>query len=314
MTRWRFALLLAGTLVLLGPFSFSKKESARSDGWILVRSETFDGSLELKDGVAFGDGGWLIPTIRRSGRITIDKGYAHFETADFRDSALLRITDSLPAEYKIRVKLGQVHYNISNYTDADFNTPGFKYNRHYLENGFYWLTLTDRAVEESSGEDWWHRYRKIVVDSDDHIGQHLPVYMVYMNPGLGNPDMDRNSPPGDWIGGKRDLLRSWSGGRWHTEPDNWEAAFHYDENAWYVVEVEKAHDNLVLRALDAAGKVIEETDPVPLDLIYAMGRQASPLEYAYVGEPHIDSYKGDALVDEIQLFVPASHSQVKTKP
>jgi len=236
--------------------------------------------------------------LRGGGTITLNNGLAHFETPSFRGSALLQITWSLPAEYKIRVKLGRVRYGIGNYSDDDFNAKGFKYNRSYLENGFYWLALTDRPVEEGSGEDWWHRYRKIVIDSDDHLGEaRFPVYMVYMNPAL-----DRSA--GNWTGGMPDLLRCWSKGKWFTGKEDWEPAFHYTETDWYVVELEKYSGQLIMRVLTVDGKVIQESKPVSLDLIYGMGKTASKHEYAYVGEPHIDSYKGDAFVDELQFFVP----------
>jgi hypothetical protein len=38
-----------------------------------------------------------------------------------------------------------------------------------------------------------------------------------------------------------------------------------------------------------------------------MGKQASKEEFAYVGEPHIDSYKGDAKVKQITLSVPKNN-------
>jgi hypothetical protein len=264
--------------------------------WISVHSESFDGAGQLQNGT-FGSGGWLTTTCRGNGYINLGGGQAQFVSPDFRDSTLLRITESLPDEYKIRVKLGQVHFNYQSYTSADFNAPDFKYDRTYAENGFYWLTLTDRQVEPTSGEDWWHRYRKIVIDSDDHTGERLPTYMVYMNPNL-----DRSS--GDWTNGQANLLRCWSQGQYHTGPWDWEPAFHYAENSGYTVELEKYQHTLTMRVFDAGGAIIEQSNPVNLDLIYAMGSQASPLEYAYIGEPHIDSYEGYAYVDDIQLFLP----------
>jgi hypothetical protein len=274
--------------------------------WVLLHGETFDDVQEIHDQASFGEKNWLTARLRGNGTITLKDGLAHFETPGFRDSALLQMTNSLPAEYKIRVRLGQIRYGIKKYTDADFNSKGFKYNRRYLENGFYWLTLTDRLVEETSGEDWWHRYRKIVVDSDDHLGEHFPVYMVYMNPAL-------NRSTGDWIGGQPNLLRCWSKGKWFTGKEDWKPAFRYKEKDWYVVELEKDSENLVMRVLSDDGTVIQETAPVSLDRIYGMGKNASEFEYAYVGEPHIDSYKGDAFVDDIKLFVPSDEGTPSEK-
>lgn len=300
-TVTRYAGYRKGLFSLMLAFSWACYSTALAADWKLVHKETFDGSTQLKDKVPFGDQGWLTPRLRGGGTIALKDGLARFETTDFRASALLQITRSLPAEYKIRVKLGRIKYDIGNYSDSDFTAKGFKYNRRYLENGFYWLALTDRTVEETSGEDWWHRYRKVVIDSDDHLEERYPVYMVYMNPVL-----DRSS--GNWIGGMSELLRCWSKGKWFAGKEEWVSAFHYTEKDWYVVELEKYTDRLVMRVLTADGKVIQETKPVSLDLIYGMGKKASKHEYAYVGEPHVDSYKGDAFVDEIQLFLPSGQS------
>ena len=49
--------------------------------------------------------------------------------------------------------------------------------------------------------------------------------------------------------------------------------------------------------------MIEEPTPVNLGDIYAMSGQVS---YAYVGEPHIDSYEGAAFIDVISLWLPAT--------
>lgn len=278
--------------------------------WVLHRQETFDFDATLADGQRWGDQGWLLASIRNAGGIAVTNGVARFETPEFPDSALIRVFESLPAEYRIRVRVGLVDYGYANYEAGDYLDAAFKYNRigtssQWVENGFYWLTLTDRAVEPGSGEDWWHRYRKVVIDSDDHLNSNgsvhteRPLYMVYMN-----PDLDRES--GDWTSGQSELLRTWSGGAWHTGTWNWEVAFQYSAAAWYVVEIEKSGGQLTLRVFDDALTPIELADPVDLDLIYGMGAQASTHEFAYVGEPHVDSYEGEAQVDEILLYVNAA--------
>jgi hypothetical protein len=284
-------------------------QPAFAQSWVLHRQESFDADGTLADGERLGEQDWLIARIRNAGSITLTGGVARFATPDFPDSALLRVFERLPAEYRIRVRVGMVDYGYELYEPADYQDPDFKYNRvgttsQWVENGFYWLTLTDRLVEPDSGEDWWHRYRKVVIDSDDHLNgsgsvhTERPLYMVYMN-----PDLDRES--GDWTSGQANLLRSWSGGVWHTGTWNWEVAFQYSVAAWYVVEIEKSDGELQLRVYDDAMTPIELADPVALDLIYGMGVQAAAQEYAYVGEPHVDSYEGTAEVDEILLWVNA---------
>lgn len=278
-------------------FFINTETPAQANNWKIHYSEKFTDVLKLTNGMSFGKDKWLTARIRGGGSITTGNGIAHFETPDFKDSALIQITKTLPDDYKITVKIGNVKYSINNYTDNDFGTKGFKYNRRYLENGFYWLAITDRLIEESSGEDWWHRYRKIVIDSDDHIGERYPVYMVYMNP-------DLNRAGGDWIGGMPNLLRCWSNGKWVTSEDNWEVAFRYDERSTYIVEFEKLKNMIIFRAFNEDGSLIAETEPVSADKVYGMGKQASSDEFAFIGEPHIDSYKGSAHIKEIQLSIP----------
>ncbi|MDY0227682.1 MAG: endonuclease/exonuclease/phosphatase family protein [Desulfomicrobium apsheronum] len=281
---------------VLIPDRLAVKE-AIARNWKVVYDEKFMNNAEISDGQSFGSDGWLTASIRNGGSITGKDGEALFETKQFQSSALIRISESLPPEYNLSVVVGKIRYGIDRYEESDFHTKGFKYNKNYLENGFYWIVLTDRLAAQNSGEDWWHRYRKIVIDSDDHINEKKPVYMVYMN-----PDLDRNV--GDWTGGQSTLLRCWSNEEWVTREDNWEVAFRYDENSWYTVEIEKINNHVTFRAFAENGTLITESAPVHVDDIYGMGKQASKEEFAYVGEPHIDSYKGDARVKRITLSVP----------
>lgn len=101
------------------------------------------------------------------------------------------------------------------------------------------------------------------------------------------------------------MLRCWDGKVWHKTKWNWERAFTYQEDQWYSVEIEKSAGALVMRGFDSRGTLLEgmETVPVPLDEIFGMGKAATKDEWAYIGEPHVDSYKGEAWVDEIQLWV-----------
>jgi len=295
----RIALILASLVVCLS--------SAVSAEWALLHEETFDFKEELRDRQTFGDDGWLSVRLRGKGaKITVRDGAAHFQTPDFRDSALIRLTKSLPDEYRLRAKVGRVDYDISNYERPDdFDAPEFKYEwPKYIENGFYWLTLTDRLVQPNSGEEFWHRFRKVVIDSDDHVGVPKPVYMAYMDPEP-DPKYDREKAEPAWIKGVPGMLRCWDGKNWHTSRWNWEVAFNYEDTEWYSVEIEKTDCHLIMRAYDSSGKLIPgmETTPVALDKIFGMGENATKHEWAYIGEPHVDSYEGEAWVDEICLWV-----------
>ncbi len=261
--------------------------------WVLRYQENFDSVSSLTNNTAFGTDSWLTPHLVNNGSISINNQEAVFSTPNFNDAALIRTTNILPSQYKIRVKVGQVDYDIGNYEQADYDNPAFNDHSGYYENGFYWLVISDGICSGiQCAEDWWHWHRKVNMDSDDHLeygtGAHIqtPFYMVYMAP-------ETNS------GGN--LLRTWANGVWNTFSWNWEIAYVYNPLLWYYVELEKANNQVILRLYDESLNLIEETDSVSLDLINAMDDST---EYLYIGEPHSDDYEGTARVDEITLWVP----------
>ena len=264
------------------------------DGWTVVSQENFDGNYEAADGQTFGVGGWLTFQLHNGGAITVDSGWAHLKAFDFWNAALIRSSEILPPEYKLRTKIGRINYDLTNYEQADYDDPDFQKHNGYYENGMYFLTVTDGlCVDNECAELWWHYHRKMVIDVDNHLdaggGQTFhPIYMVYMAP-------ETNS------GGN--LLRTWTGSFWDTSPWNWNTASTYDYDTWYYAELEKAGGFLTLRLYDGAQNIIHETTPVDLNLVFAMD---DTTEYLYVGEPHTDDYEGDVLIDEITLLVPAS--------
>ena len=261
-------------------------------GWNIVYQENFDTDFEAIDGQTFGEEGWLIFQLLNGGAITVANGYAQLNAPDFWNAALIRSTDILRGEYKIRTKIGFINYDLTNYEQDDYDNPDFNDHDGYYENGMYFLTLTDRTCSGNEcAENWWHYHRKMVIDVDNHLNSDggetfHPVFMVYMAP-------EENS------GGN--LLRTWDGTQWDTSPWNWNVAYTYDYDTWYYAELEKSDYHIILRLYDADQNIIEETTPVSLDLVNAMD---DTLEYLYLGEPHTDDYEGDVRLDEITLLVP----------
>ena len=278
-----------------------------SDEWIIYRQETFDTPMALSDDQSFGDSNWLSANIVNNASIIISNGKANFSTPDFRDSALLRITQSMPDEYKVRIKIGDIDYDYLNYENADYNSPDFAYSQTWVENGFYWLVASD-AVSDIGNESWWHDHRKFGMDSDDHLGgtTHTanPLYMVYANklayqvPVIGSA----YTPSGDL---KPNYINTWpeNGTAWATQDWNWEIAQTFNPNLWYWVEAEKSNGNITMRIFDQNLNLLEESAPIDQELINNMGSSASPGEYIYVGEPHTDSYEGSASIDEIIYYL-----------
>ncbi len=275
--------------------------------WQLLHQETFDTPLTLVDGQTFGEDGWLTANLRGAGAsIVVERGAARLVSENFSDSVLIRLTEQLPAEYRLSVKVGRMAYEKQHYEHPeDFDDPAFKYKwPDYIENGFYWLTISSRLISPDSGEEFWHRYRKAVIDSNDHVGVERGTYFIYMDPDP-HPNYDRDKDEPRWVNGVPGLLKCWDGKVWQTGKWNWEVAFTYEPDAWYHVEIEKNDGHLIMRAYDADGTLLPglETTPVPLDDIFGMGENASEEEWGYIGEPHVDSYEGSACLDDIQLWL-----------
>ena len=284
--------------------------SIRQDAWTLYRHESFDNPAVLTNLQAFGRDGWLTAEIRNDADITISNGMAHFVTANFPGQALLRITETLPDEFKIQVRLGKINFSYLDYEEDDYEDPNFRYTPRRAENGFYWAILSDSKCEGEFGEDFWHSHRKAGMDSDDHGSPwhhtKTPLYMVYSNK-TAYEDVETVGsayrPDGRL---KSTYISLWRQGsiEWNRRPKwDWDVAYVYDPNSWYWAEIEKSNGTVTLRLYDGDKNLLEETAPIDQELIWGMGTTASPEEYFYLGEPHVDSYEGDAYVDEILFYV-----------
>lgn len=289
------ALCSAVALTILFPqVSFAEFDDT---GWVVKYQENFDSAFEATHGQTFGTDDWLIFQLMNGGAITIADGYAWLKAPDFWNAALIRSTEFLPNEYKIRTKIGYINYDLANYEQADFEDPAFNDHGGYYENGMYFLTVTDDTCSGNQCEEvWWHYHRKMVIDVDNHVkasgGEVLhPVYMVYMAP-------ETNS------GGNK--LRTWNGVAWDESPWNWNVAYTYAYDTWYYAELEKKDGHISLRLYDENQNILEEPPPVSLDKVFAMDMP----EFLYVGEPHTDDYEGDVRIDEITMLLPDVLSDV----
>ncbi|MBD3258672.1 hypothetical protein GF377_09590 [candidate division GN15 bacterium] len=290
--------LLLATALLLGAAASTSAESQNpaafnDSGWTLVYQENFDTPFEAQDGQTFGGDDWLIFQLINGGRITVANGYARLDTPDFWNAALIRSTNILPPEYKIRTKIGHINYDLTNYEQADYDHPDFEDHNGYYENGMYFLTVTnDICVGNECAEYWWHYHRKMVIDVDNHLnygggGETFhPIFMVYMDPATNS-------------GGN--LLRTWNGAVWDSSAWNWNVAHTYNYDTWYYAELEKRDGHITLRLYDENKQIIESPPAIAFEHVFAMD---DPTEYLYVGEPHTDDYEGDVRIDEITLLVP----------
>ena len=281
-------------IIILSAVSISAMAQFDDSGWQTLYQENFDSSFTAVDGQQFSQNNWLLFQLLNGGEISIENGYAQLNCPDFWQAALIRSTQILPEEYKIRTKIGYINYDLTNYETADYNNPDFNSHDGNYENGMYFLTITnDTCIGNECAEFWWHYHRKMVIDIDNHKNSDgsettHPVYMVYMAPQTN-------------AGGN--LLRTWTGSVWDTSPWNWNIAYTYSLNSWYYAELEKKEGTITLRLYDGNKILLRETTPVSLSLVHGM---SDSLEFLYLGEPHTDDYEGDVRIDEITLLVPGT--------
>lgn len=276
---------------LLTAFLWSLLASgAQAVGWEIVYQENFDSNYTAVDGQTFGQDNWLKYELHNGAEVTVANGYAQVNAPDFWNAAMIRSTHILPSEYKVRTKIGYINYDLDNYEQADLDNPAFDDHGGFLENGMYFLTVTnDTCVGDECAENWWHYHRKMVIDVDNHMNASRPptfhpVFMVFMDPAVNS-------------GGN--LLRSWDGEVWDSTSWNWNVAYTYEYDTWYYAELEKKDGYIRMALYDSAMNVIEGPPPIPLSAVFAMN---DTTEFLYVGEPHTDDYEGDVRIDEITLF------------
>jgi len=300
-----------GSVTLTFPTEVSNLTPFNNSGWTLLHDETFDTPDTLSSNLdVYGTDGWLTFYNYAAGTIYIkaDSGYGHLVSSNFDDVTLLRSTDTLPDEYKIRVKIGKINFGLDQYDmPTDSLDPNFNKHSGNLENGIYWLCITHDTCYGTGAsecqEDWWHLNRKIIIDSDEHIvwgsctpppcsTVSTPLYTIWLSPDDDADDMDE--------------LHSWdtTTGDWAAQ-DLWRASIVYSPDEWYWVEFEKYNDSLVMRVYDSNQDTLIETKHQSLTDVTGFG--ASPANspgWFYMGDPHHDDYEGDAKIGEIQIWVP----------
>lgn len=268
-------------------------------GWTLLYEEDFDNEDMFDDAQTFGTSDWLTAfTAQTGGIVASTYGVGYIATSNFDEVAMIRSTDPLPADFKVRLKVGYINFDLDNYSVEDLADANFNNHNGYLENGTYFLTIAkDTCSGTECAEDWWHLNRKMVMDVDSHYDSidpphpvERPVYMV---------TLDTAEHYGmNW-------LKTWDttgAGAWDNSEWNWNVVYTYELATWYYAELECYGGAYTLRFYDADKNIIEETTPMGIDSLVGLGDP----NWLYIGEPHSDDYEGNYQVDEIQLLVPGS--------
>jgi len=243
-------------------------------------SEDFSKPLKARDGLRFGEDGWLTLELTRKGTFIIDgSGEAWQRSDSYQDAAIIRSTKRLPKTYTIEAVVGQIQYDLFNI--GGLHSDPKDADGPMNENGCYLLAIADTAPRGHYANGWWHLHRKVVIDVDNNIwgsGMPHPIFMVYF---------DRNNE-----------LVSWNGLMWNRA---WRKAVEYKPEQWYIITIQRTNTQYILRIADANQEVLAQA-AVSLEKVWHADEN-SP-DYLVVGDPHENYYQGSMKIRSISLLTP----------
>lgn len=240
--------------------------------------ESFSSPIIARNGSTFRPENKFTFSLDRNGIFIIDgrSGYAWEKSDSYRDSAFIRSTNPLPKTYKLSAVVGDIDFGLEKLSGLQ-NDPDFP-EGPLNENGCYLLTITDELPNAPHTNIWWHQHRKVFIDVDNNVGgfgMPNPIFMGYF---------DKNNSLVTYDGG----LDVWQ--------NDWRAAIHYKENAFYRVEIQKTQKEYILRILSENGQILKE-GRVDFDKIWNIEND----EYFVIGDPHSNYYQGSFKIKEISL-------------
>lgn len=245
--------------------------------------EDFSGPIIAEDSKTFGKHKQLTFELYRGGTFDIngESGYARQKSDNYGDVAIIRSTKALPKTYKISAVVGEIDYGLEKLEGLE-NDPNYS-EGPLDQNGAYLLAITDTEPSGHHTNDWWHEHRKLVIDVDNNIwgkGMPNPIFMVYFD-----KDNELNSLDGEnnqWLNKK------------------WRSAVHYQEDAWYRVEIEKTETNYIMNVYDSEDNLLKG-GVVGFDHIWNADDEHP--DYLVIGEPHENYYQGSMKIKEITMSV-----------
>jgi len=283
LIKHSIASILVGSLVLL-------TSSIGYTQTTLSITETFDQQIIAQEDQSFGFKNQLTFELDRNGTFLIPgNGIAEQTSESYLDSAIIRSTIELPDTYVIRVTIGNINYGLNNIEGIP-NDPSYS-EGPTNENGVYLLAIVDESPTLPHTNLWWHEHRKVSLDVDNNVwgeGMPNPLFMVYFDNNNELVCYDGETNSWDYV--------------------NWINSIHYEENAFYQVEIEKTTTNFILRVLTEDGQVLEE-GAVPLSEVWH-GQDSSP-DYLVIGDPHENYYQGSVTIKDITMPVSLNVTDMK---
>jgi hypothetical protein len=241
-------------------------------------------------------------------------------TPHHTDGAIIRSKNPLPPKYRISLRVGYANYGDD--TELNGHDSGNEQAEPWLNrsstvfNGFYWLAILD-SQPKPHNNIWIHHHRKFVIDSWNRKNFNNVINVIAL---------DGKSVTDPRLG--KGFISNHHGG-W--QKNNLEPVDYFLANEWYTVTVtrtESHYEYKIEGEFRNAGQTIysdrinfrkncifhynqtpQEMTPDCVDIMQDKffnkiwpADSAYP-EYFMFGEPHINYYEGDVLVDDITFEV-----------
>lgn len=261
---------------------------------------------------------------------------------DHTDATLLRSEHALVGDVMLRYRIGFMQFDVARanagdkgqtlqaYEGDESAAPWFDHAA-INENGFYWGAIADTQPRPQSNL-WWHHHRKFVIDSDNHY----PAWMEIWNGHTFERSGDHpvmifaldGRTPADLATGKPFI--SYAADTWQSS-GKIRAVDQYRFNTWYTVSLIREQRRITFRIEGdfANAGLTHYQASVDLSAVcawhfprdadearYAKGCESASEtswndwpkdgvwpDYFFLGDPHINYYEGQLLIDDLHVFV-----------
>jgi len=242
-------------------------------------------------------------------------------TPEHTDAVILRPHKPLPAKYELSFKIGFINYGdkskLNGYNVGNEMAEPWRKGSSVGHNGVYWLAIMDQQPQPHNNI-WSHHHRKFVIDSWNRADNHNTVNVIALD-GTSNTDE---------AFGKKFI--SYVNNDWKKVADT--PVDNYLANEWYTVTFKRTslfyqfsisgifenagqktyHNKINLRSncVYHYNQTPEELNTACVDnrtqtfldkTFTSWPMNSSYPDYFMIGEPHINYYEGNVLIDDISL-------------
>jgi len=320
--------------------SFRKSFTYGDDGWITVELYGRDND---KDGIP-----------ETGGQFVNERGKAKLVSTSHYDGAILRSTRPLPSRYRIEVTVSNIDFGgrrggsweylgkLNGYDGNESSAP-WRFSDQditpipaVVENGLYFLCITDYERPAPHNNVFIHHHRKVVMDNDNNV----PAWSSVWNHNLWGPENEGSQYVSMiWLNGET-FGSPWTGNRHFSyTPGGFQNGpifvdqYLYGETYIFAIERDVDAYTLSVTGRFARGgqrtytarkpfrdkpvtwhynQTAQEYGPDNYDEVVTFG--GKPLhtwpqgsvypDHFLLGDPHINFYEGTAEFDDLALYVP----------